>query len=72
MPSHAVCGHHSLYTEIHRFNHVGPQRFFPHISFLFYKGEKKILTKQEHGISLDDILEVISNDEKIRRLKTFL
>ncbi len=42
------------------------------VIFNFYKGLRLALTNQEHGISLDDIILVLSNEEKVRRLKKFI
>ncbi|MFI3252439.1 MAG: glutamate--tRNA ligase [bacterium] len=39
------------------------------VVFNFYKGLRLLLTNQEHGISLDDIILVLSKEEKLRRLK---
>ncbi len=38
------------------------------VVFNFYKGLRLLLTNQEHGISLDDILLVLSKEEKLRRI----
>lgn len=38
----------------------------------FYKGLRLILTHQEHGISMDDVVHVLGYDEVIRRLELFL
>ncbi len=38
------------------------------VVFNFYKGLRLLLTNQEHGISLDDIILVLSNEEKLRRI----
>ena len=35
----------------------------------FYKGLRLLLTHQEHGIAMDDIVSVLGHDEVIRRLK---
>ena len=35
----------------------------------FYKGLRLLLTHQEHGIAMDDIISVLGHDEVIRRLK---
>ena len=34
----------------------------------FYKGLRLLLTHQEHGIAMDDIILVLGHDEVIRRL----
>lgn len=38
------------------------------VIFNFYKGLRLLLTNQEHGISLDDIILVLSKEEKLRRI----
>jgi len=38
----------------------------------FYKGLRLILTHQEHGISMDDVVHVLGYDEVIRRLELYL
>ena len=35
----------------------------------FYKGLRLLLTHQEHGIAMDDIILVLGHDEVIRRLE---
>ena len=35
----------------------------------FYKGLRLLLTHQEHGISMDDVVLVLGHDEVIRRLE---
>ena len=39
------------------------------ITMNFYKGLRLLLTHQEHGISMDDVVHVLGYDEVIRRLK---
>ena len=39
------------------------------ITTQFYKGLRLVLTHQEHGIAMDDIIAVLGHDEVIRRLK---
>lgn len=39
------------------------------ITTQFYKGLRLLLTHQEHGIAMDDIVSVLGHDEVIRRLK---
>ena len=39
------------------------------ITTQFYKGLRLLLTHQEHGIAMDDIISVLGHDEVIRRLK---
>ena len=38
------------------------------ITTQFYKGLRLLLTHQEHGISMDDVILVLGHDEVIRRL----
>ncbi len=72
------CNEESLKDIAKRLGYVDKKKYakdpesYKGVVFNFYKGLRLLLTNQEHGISLDDIILVLSNEEKLRRIGLYI